>query len=166
LGRAGLESKGIARADEGRSWFRDLWPLLAVLAMIVAAALVVKRFLPGRRLWTGSGVLEIVTRTPLSPKQSLVLVKIGRHLVLVGVTPEQINTLCLVDDPEQVAMLLGEAASGRPGLMTQTFTRTLREEAGAYSHDPTERDVAAEAGTYVRGLLEKVRRFKRKREVA
>lgn len=150
----------------GRSLLWDFLPLLAVLALIVVMGLVVKRFLPSRRLLAGSGVLEIVARTPLSSRQSLVLVKMGRRLVLLGVTAGQISTLCQVDDPEQVALLVGEIVSERPGSMTQGFARAFNEETRAFSNGAVEQDPALEAGGHVRGLLEKVRRLKRKREVA
>lgn len=155
------------RTGAGTTWsFWDLAPMLAIVGLILVAALMVKRFLPGRRLFTGSGVLEIVARTPISNKQNLVLVKMGRRLVLLGVSPEQISTLCIVDDPQQVAMLLGEIVSGRPGSMAGAFADSFDEQAGAYQSEPAEHDPAAVASSHVRGLLEKVRRLKKNRHVA
>jgi len=155
------------RGGAGAAWrFQYMLPLLAVLGLILAAALVVKRFLPGRRLLTGSGVLEIVARTPLSARQSLVLVKMGRRLVLLGVCSERVSALSVVDDPEQVAMLLGEIASTHPESMTRAFARSFSEQAVAYQEDPSDQDAAAAARGHVRGLLAKVRQFARAREVA
>lgn len=145
---------------------KDWWPLLVVLGLIIVLALVVRRFRPGRNLLTGAGAMDVVARLPLSAKQSVVLVKLGRQLVLLGVTPEQVNTLCVIDDPEQVAMLLGEAASGREGSISQTFSRAMNEEASAYLAETERRDETHVISGEVRTLLDKVRRLKRGREVA
>src|SRR5690606_23254612 len=58
------------RSTTGLGWrSRDLLPLAGVLGLIAVLALVVRRYMPARRMLGASGVLEIVARTPLSPKQ-------------------------------------------------------------------------------------------------
>jgi flagellar protein FliO/FliZ len=136
----------------------DFVPLLAVLALIAAAAWVVRKYMPARRLISGSGVMEIVARLPLSGRQSLVLVKLGGRLVLVGVTPERIGTVCIVDDPEQVAMLIGRAAGRGHEPAGAVFGGSLDRELGAFEEDP-EAEVPLGAVGPVRGLIEKVRRL-------
>jgi flagellar biogenesis protein FliO len=155
----------LGRSDTRPRWqtLEYLWPLAIVLGLIAVGALVLKRHLPARRLLTGTGALEVVARLPLAGKQSLVLVKMGRNLVLTGVTAEQITTLCVVDDPDQVATLLGEVTQSRPDSMTHSFARAFHEEADLYD----DFDADAESARYqVRGLLAKVRRFAERREVA
>ncbi|UCD28310.1 MAG: flagellar biosynthetic protein FliO [Planctomycetota bacterium] len=137
----------------------DFIPLLAVLALIVSAAWVVKKFMPARRLFAGSGALNVVARTPLTAKQTLVLVKMGRKLLLLGISPDRVTTLSVVDDPDEVAMLLGQVASDRTDSMTRTFAESFAAEAEAYKREPVVKDPAAIAGGQVRGLLEKVRRL-------
>jgi flagellar biosynthetic protein FliO len=163
------EAKDVGRSRRNTaSWSAtDVWPLLSVLALILVLAWIVKRALPGRRVFAGSGVMEVLSRTPLSNKQSLVLVRMGRRLLLLGVTGDEMHTLCLVEDPDQVAMLVGEAASGRPGSMTQAFARTLVEEHRAYEDDAVEEaEQSSETGGQVRSLLDKVRHLASRRNVA
>ena len=69
--------------------------------------------MPGRRTLASTGALEVLSRTSLSSKQSLVLVRMGRRLLLLGVTGDEMITLCVVEDPDQVATMVGEVASGR-----------------------------------------------------
>jgi flagellar biosynthetic protein FliO len=91
------------------SWYRSgLTSLVIVLAAIAGVTLLVRRLLPSMRNVSG-GVVEILGRNHLSPKQSLALVRIGRRLLLVGITPERLSTLCEIDEPQEVADLLGRA---------------------------------------------------------
>jgi flagellar biosynthetic protein FliO len=146
---------------------RDLWPLLSVLALIVLLAWIVKKSLPGRRLLTGQGAIEVLSRVALSSKQSLVLVRMGRRLLLLGVTNDDMNTLCVVEDPDQVAMLVGEAASRRPGSITDQFARVFSEESQAYEKDDVEEEEEnVNTGEQVRSLLDKVRCLTSRRNVA
>ena len=168
-------SRSMARAGEEREVPRpaglgywSLWdalPLAVVLALIAGLGLVVKKYMPAKRMLTGAGVLDIVARLPMSGKQSLVLVRMGRRLVLVGVSPEQISSLSVVEDPDQVAAIVGEAARGRPDSISHAFEKALGDEAGAYAETTEGPDAAARAGGSVRSLLEKVRRFTKKQQV-
>lgn len=153
------EQRRLVRGEEGvgRWPFLDALPLLAVLAMIGAIALVVKRCMPARRLLTGAGVLDIIARVPLSGKQSLVLVKMGRRLILLGVTPDRVSSLDVVDDPDEAASLIGEVASQKSDSMTSAFADAFRREAHAYVEEPIGQNAASSARGHVQGLLEKVR---------
>jgi len=142
---------------EGSFW--NALPLLAVLALIGAIALVVKRFMPTRRFLTGAGVLEIVARMPLSGKQSLVLVKMGRRLVLLGVSSDRVNSLDVVDDPDQVSVLIGEAARHKPDAVSSEFASAFTKEVHAYAEEPIGHEVTSSARGHVQGLLKKVRQL-------
>ncbi|MHC4445594.1 MAG: flagellar biosynthetic protein FliO [Planctomycetota bacterium] len=154
------------KKEAGLLSVRDMIPLLAVLALIFAAAWVVKRFMPGQKLLSASGALQVITRTPLTSKQSLVLVKMGRQLLLLGVSADRITTLSVVDDPEQVAGIVGRAASGQPDSMTRSFADSLAGESEAYRYESHIEDEAVTAGGQVRSLLEKVRRLSGSRGAA
>jgi flagellar biosynthetic protein FliO len=150
------------RAGAGASWrFTDIFPLLAVLGLIVAAALVVRRFLPARVTLGSGGAMEVLARLPVGAKQQLVLVRLGRRVLLLGVSPERMTMLCEVDDADQAATLLGEVASVRPGSSLAAFDNSFDEEAGRYLDEAIGEDVTMAAGGQVRGLLEKVRKLAR-----
>lgn len=156
------DTKAIGRQSTGRGFWQasDFLPLFAVLALVALAAWAVKKYLPARRLVSGTGVMEIVARLPLNPKQSLVLVKMGQRMVLVGLSPERVNTVCLVDDPEEVANLTGRIASYARDASDREFGQSLDQQAETYtSGDDDETPLQAAGG--VRGLLEKVRRLSR-----
>ncbi len=155
----------VVPASERRasSWpFAEALPLLAVLALIAGIALLVKKYMPVNRMLAGGGALDVVARLPLSGKQSLILVKMGPKLVLVGVSPEQMASLAVVDDPEQIAAIVGRIASRRSDSISQAFVDALGDEAKAYAEGAE----ATAAGGSVRSLLDKVRRLASRQGVA
>ncbi|MGQ9649211.1 MAG: flagellar biosynthetic protein FliO [Phycisphaerae bacterium] len=163
------ESRDVSRGQHNAGLWsaRDLWPLLSVLALIMVLAWIVKKCLSGRNSLISQGAVEVLSRTALSSKQSLVLVRMGRRLLLLGVTNEDINALCVVEDPDQVAMLVGEVASGRPGSITSQFAREFAEESLAYDKQMAEQEEESiDTGGQVRNLLNKVRGLTFRRNVA
>jgi flagellar biogenesis protein FliO len=119
-----------------------------------------------------SGVLQVVSRLSVSPKQQIMLVRVGRRLVLVGNSGGQMNSLCEIGDPEEAAALLGEVATQREESATTSFNAVLGGEekrfeeetiAAAAASDETpveeEDDDSAIATTRAElsGLAEKVR---------
>ncbi len=157
-----------ARSSGGPStqpWYRSGFiALTVVLLLIIGSAIAVKRFLPGtRRL--NSGVLEIVSRTYLSPKQSVALIKMGSQLVLIGITPDHISALAVTNDPDKAAELTGLIESSKSASVSSAFSRWLAGETGRF-RDSEGLEVALEgtsAASYMqargqlRGALEKVR---------
>lgn len=53
-----------------------------------------------------SGVLKVAARTSLTPKHTVMMIQLPKRLVLVGVSPERVDTLCEITDPQEVADLL------------------------------------------------------------
>ena len=141
----------------------DLLPLSIVLGLIAAIALAVRRFMPARAMMmnNAAGVLEVVARTAVGPRQSVVMVRVAKRFLLLGVSADRITTLCIVDDAQSSAELMTEVASRRPGSSTQAFQNAFSEEASEF--DDEEVDPTRSATGHVRGLLEKVRQMKRGR---
>lgn len=71
--------------------------------------------------------LQVLETKALAPNRSLHLVRVGNRAVLLGVTPERINQLTEIDDPEEVERLV-EAAAEREG-----SPRSLRAIVGGIS---------------------------------
>lgn len=157
-----LPSKSQAGGEKGWSangWYLPgLISLSAVLGMIFAISLLAKKFiLPRTRL--GHRQLEMVARTYLSGKQSVALVKAGRRLLIVGITPNQITSLGSVDDTAEVAELLGVAAAGRPDSITSQFERNMASEAQRFGEpDPVEENFEDRRPDFAQPAREQLRR--------
>jgi len=84
-----------------------------------------------------SRLLQVVETRALGPNRSLQLVRLGNRAVLLGVTPDRINQLLTLDDPEEVQRLTEasrapaelprsiEALVGRLGSMLPRFGKAL-----------------------------------------
>ncbi|TWU00319.1 Flagellar biosynthesis protein, FliO [Botrimarina colliarenosi] len=75
-------------------------------------------------------VVEVLGRAPLGGKQVTQLVRIGQKLVLIAVSPDGMETLTEITDPEEVARLVAacDAQSGRGS--TAEFDAFLRQMEG------------------------------------
>ncbi len=96
--------------------------------------------------------LQVLETKALAPNRSLHLVRVGNRAVLLGVTPERINQLTEIDDPEEVERLV-EAAAEREGsprslrAIVDGIGDTLaRARARAPRRDALEAPAAGEAG--------------------
>lgn len=91
-----------------------LWlPLAFVLIVIGVLAWAARRMFPRMGRAGGDGAITVLSRCVLSPKQSLCLVRLGRRIVLLGMTPDRINTLAEITDADEAALLIAAASSHR-----------------------------------------------------
>lgn len=124
------------------SWVRTTAALGGVIALIILLGW-------GYRAVAGHGgrlnlalrgkhstLIEVVARTVLSPRQSLCLVRIGPRLVLLGLTPDAVRTLDVIQDADLTARLLGQAAQRRADSNTAEFAQCLEREARPYETRP------------------------------
>ena len=145
-----------------------------VLAMgIVLGTIFGLRWL-GRRFFalpTGqnaAGAVRVLGRTTLGPRQQLLLIHVGRRVVLAANTGTQINPLCEIHDPEEVAQLLRDTSGRKTELPPAAFDEALGEADGTYEAAQRERSVeevvakaeeasVADTRREITGLMDKVR---------
>jgi len=127
----------VAGRDEISLW-RTMMSLIIVLTLIVICAYAFRRFALGSRSRRGSSVIEIIARQPIlgSPKQSLSLVKLGHRFLLVGMSPNHIAPLLTIDDPDEIAHIMGLLEKQSPGSITNTFDKLFHRESQDYVYPP------------------------------
>ena len=104
-----------ARPVEGASGFggwdwAGLGLRLGLVLLVIWGAVIAMRWY-GRRMQGVGGAgagrqLQILETRALGPNRSLQLVRLGGRAVLVGVTPERINSLMAIDDAAEVERLV------------------------------------------------------------
>ncbi len=142
LRRGGVRSDESASdkrtASSNSSWTRTLASLAAVIALILLLAWgyrVTAGRMSGAQLLSGArrnGVIEIVSRTALSARHGLALVRVGPRLVLVGVSHDGLRALDVLDDPAAVADVAGQAAAKRGQSHTAEFAQMVERESATF----------------------------------
>lgn len=123
-------------AAAGPSWTRTVAALAAVVALIALLAWGYRAFGGGgvghalrqRR----PGIIQIISRAPISPRQSLCLVRVGPRLVLIGVSPDRMQSLDVIADAELTARLAGSAHAHKRDSTTAEFDASLRSAEQTY----------------------------------
>lgn len=130
------------------AWLRTTVSLGGVVGLILLLAWGYRRMAAGGRLGLSlrprrAGVVEVLSRTTLAPRQSLCLVRVGPRLVLLGCTPTSIQPLDVICDADLTARLAGQAAQQRPDSHTAEFTRVLESEARNFEPEAAPADELA-----------------------
>jgi flagellar biogenesis protein FliO len=124
-------SKPASTARRADSMFSSLGgsvilPMMIVVGTICGSAYFFRRLVnPGHKPGADNAI-KVLSRQYLSSKQCLCLVRLGGRLVLLGVTPDRINAVAHIDDPEEVAGIMGDVS--RAG--GSTFSAALAAFAG------------------------------------
>ncbi len=156
----------VAKAESGLRTMDLFWPMLVVLGLIVGGTLALRRWTPVAQRISARGGLQILGRHYLSGKQSLCLVRLGRRVVCIGVTPEHISTLAEIHDPEEIAGLVAGVQAATPQSFSSIFSRMAAQPAPTDVNDSADSPVGgnstrARAATEVQDLLSRVRNWSR-----
>lgn len=133
------------QVNDQRPWYRStLFSLSVVLALIGAAYYGVRKLVPSLRAPQRSELIRVLARTALTPKQHVALVQCGRRVVLIGVSPDRVETLSEITDPTEVSELtISEAASERRPVAAGAFGKWFDKERDSYAESTdTTLDVA------------------------
>lgn len=130
LEAAATSTPGGASVSPG--WLRTGLSLGGVVALIVVLGYLSRR-IPLAYRSRRPGVIEIISRTQLSAKQSLCLVRIGPRMVLIGASGERLSRLDVIEDPELTAQIAGLARQSSPDSSTSNFSARLDDETVRYA---------------------------------
>jgi len=111
----------------------SIWPsigqlggaLIFVLALIWGTTWVAKRLMKGR--WSGAGAdrMRVLERLHLAPKKSVEIVSVGKRILVLGVTENQIGLLTELDPAELTQP--NSATAGASGLSAGRQRALLNE---------------------------------------
>lgn len=135
LRRAGEKDPRRTSTDEPASslgsgtapWMTTLSALAIVLGTLFLFYWGMKRLGPKTNQMVPNEVVEMLGYSPLSGRQRLCLIRLGRKLVLVAVSSDSVEPLTEVDDPVEVDRLVGLCASQRHGSVTHAFQQVFSQ---------------------------------------
>jgi flagellar biogenesis protein FliO len=160
--RAGKEAGGAAAepaSPSSPSNLSDVPRVLLALAIVVALILLLRW--GGRRLFglpgggRASHAVQVLSRSPLTPRQQVVLLKVGRRVLVVADNGSQMNSLCQITDPDEVAGLVGQLRSEKgsatglgagAGAFGGLFGRSRKSFAGGSDDDELELETSRPKG--------------------
>jgi flagellar biogenesis protein FliO len=134
--------------------FRVVTALAAVIALIVVLRWCVRRLAPGVMGRTSRAV-HVLARCPVSHKQQILVVQVGRRLLVVGESAAGLNTLSEITDPDECAALLGQLSGADVSVVLQSAAMTQEKSADEPAEAPGEE--LSFARQQLSALTEKVR---------
>ena len=141
ISRDGDSSSGSSGESPGRrSSAGGLWTSFASLAALVLV------LVGGARLWKKHGpqhatavpteAVEILGRRPLDVRHSVVLVRLGSRILVLGSGPGGLQTLTELSDPVEVDFLAGQCRrQDSESAVAQTFRSLFQLESGKAARD-------------------------------
>ena len=114
-------------ASGGGVTFMVLSSLAIVLGLFFLVVWLVRRALPKSATSLPSDVLEVLGRSPLAARHNLQLIRLGRRLLLVSVTPDAAETLTEVTDVDEVNHLISLCRQNQPGSVMAGFREALHQ---------------------------------------
>lgn len=129
-----------AALSAGPRFGRSALACLLVGILLAGGAILLRKSFPARIASGRSGLLEVLARAPLAPKQSVVLVRVAGKVLVLGVGPETVTALSEVTAPEEVEkLLLREQAAPTGGAFRERLAASMRgSPMGAFPAAPPE----------------------------
>ena len=118
--------------------WQPLFSLMAVLAVIVIAAWLIKKIFPGQVNSGVGDVVQVIGRVHIDNKNSLCMAKFGNEIVLLGVGINGVNLIDKVSDPDKIASLIGKIESARVSSISKSFANVFKNARGDYLDDNLE----------------------------
>ncbi len=122
------------------------WVVMSSLAIVLGLFFLVvwiaRRALPKSTTTLSTDVLDVLGRAPLGNRHNLQLIRLGRRLLLVSVTPDNAQTLTEITDPDEVNHLASLCQQQQPGSITGSFRQVL-QQLGSQQPTPSRRSRGA-----------------------
>lgn len=113
--------------------------MACVLGLILACAWMARRF--GLQRFAGGNAVKVVSSTSVGQRERVVVVEVAGQWLVLGVTPQQINTLHTLPAQTSTAPAANAAASAPAATplaqVTQVFSQQLRQSLGVKQRIPS-----------------------------
>lgn len=121
-----------ATTGGGTGW-RSMLALGAVVGLILLLAWGYRTALGTAALTlsrpsSGAGVMQIIARLPVAPRQGVALLRVGPRILVLGTGADRLVTLDVISDTETVAAISGQVAATRPESRSAEFRSVLQSQ--------------------------------------
>jgi flagellar biogenesis protein FliO len=126
IGREGAPEPGLGGA---------LGATLVVVALLLGAFLLLRKFLGRTRLFAPAAALRVLARRPLAARQEVILVEVGSRILVVGATRESLSRLGEITGAEEIAAVRSRCGAAPAEAPAPRPARADAEPAPAPSYD-------------------------------
>jgi len=109
--------------------------LAIVLGLLLLCVWLLRRGMPKGSSRLPQEVVEILGQAPLTARQNVHLLRLGAKLLLVNVSPAGVETLCEIDDAQEVDRLAGLCKQST----TESTSTVFRNVFQQFSREPSQR---------------------------
>ncbi|MCC8109497.1 MAG: flagellar biosynthetic protein FliO [Planctomycetes bacterium] len=101
-----------SRPDQERRGYSmpSIWPMLFAVAVVCGffctALWLVKKYVPGHKQLFNHPAIEVLGRTHLDQRRYVSLLRVGKRIVVVGVSPDEIRSLTEITEEAEVTGIL------------------------------------------------------------
>ncbi len=107
------ERRGAEDGGRRQVTMPSVWPailsVLGVCGLFCAALFIMKKYVPGHRQLFNHPAIEVLGRTHLDQKRFVSLIRVGKRIVVVGVSPDEMRSLSEIVDEAEVTEILDQA---------------------------------------------------------
>lgn len=147
LGRSldAASDEEVIQAPTG-GWALSTLAALGVVIGLIFAARWAYTKMGGTVVARSSPVVEVLARTPVAPKNHVLLLRIGQRVLVVGDSSSGLRTLADLDDPEEVASLLQSVTADGERSVTKSFNALVSRFNTDYDGSDRRADEGADSG--------------------
>ncbi|MDQ7778494.1 MAG: flagellar biosynthetic protein FliO, partial [Planctomycetota bacterium] len=147
-----------ARDDLAGVGWTALWTV-AVIAAIFLCFFVVRRLLPGSRFFFPSDAITILARRNIAPNAALFLVQMGRKILRIGLSKDNIAFLGEVTDPDEASYIRSLGPGGKKDSVAREFDEELKLAVEGKGTGEAEADIRPEV-EQVQNLKDEIARIR------
>lgn len=120
-GDAGTATSPLAPHPQSMELPRVAGALVIVLGLIFALRWGAKKFFVPGMAGKSTRAVQVLSRSSITPRQHILLLRVGRRVIVVGEAGSQMNSLAEITDPDEIASLLGQLQDEKSRLPTKAF---------------------------------------------
>lgn len=162
--RPGADKAGPeAERPGGVSWMMQTLTALGIVIGLALAVRFIYARMGGKIASHASPVVEVLSRTTVAPRSHVMLLRVGGRVLVVSDSSAGMRTLASLEDPEEVADVLGSVSAAKPASISRGFSQLLQRFGDDHEQDAhagLEDDLHKPTGKVkesVSGLLSRVR---------
>lgn len=164
---SGNDRQRSSQRGENKSFsLPSIWPALfavmAVCGLFIAGLYFMKKYLPGHRQLFNHPAMELLGRTHLDQRRFVTLLRVGRRLVVVGVSQDEMRTLSEITDEAEITEIM-EVARPKTEVGLTVFQKLFQRnvvEAEAEEARAMAREKVVELDAQMSALRERVREIR------